>query len=946
MTLYFEKYDDTELTTIFRDLAKNENLDVRKLFDTFKQLEKRKNKKHKSSGDKIIEENIQRKEEKEKDRDKERFKYYDELHTLTPNILDELSNFRTKYGKDRMKMKLLDLAFKANNIPLVINLYLQLLNDNYETKKEKRLMDKVTEIMKKLNYKRMQFEKLSNELYPLDFYNEYEKKLDKWQINVLKNIDNDVSSLVCAPTSCGKTWLAIYPGISGKRVLFIVPTVALVYQVASLFVKFGANIFIITADFTYGNSKNNVIIGTPKDIEDKLPILGINYDIVVYDEIHNLGTEEFGHYYERLIKILNKNVFLALSATIYNPNELKNWFETVTNNKVDLITYTTRFLNLQRHIFNSDKLTKIHPMACLRKEDINREFLNNNLPMTPYDCIVLYDVLHENFGSEIDKLDVNNVFTEDNKRLSLDDARYYEGLLKEKLIELKDNPKMENIINKYKINYEYGNDINLYNLFKEIKSKNLTPSIVFQQNTEYCKEIFSKLVNYLEKLENLNYPFHYTNLEFAQECYLEAEKERDKFKKSIKLPPDFQGNPVLAIEDRVNKKWAQLTLDFEDKWSKNFERQLTIINSSGVSDKIKKIQKKNLLKEYKEFVKNISLKYVDVFQKHPEFCLNMSSPMTADKIREIRRTIKQKLDISVSYTNVFMQGLKRGVGIYTRDMPPVYNMIVQSLAQNSSLGFVVADVSLALGINMPFRSSCILGYKDSTEFDITNYQQMIGRSGRRGKDREGHIIYANVCWEKLMKGKLSTVKSRYINVIDYSVITSINNGIDNPSQVYNNIIDKSSKKEDIVYNNKFYDDITKNILLWKLREYNMSTRFFCDNLLSIEMDYRKDISFESMTELLRYLGLLFIDGVTDKNKLNEGYKTKLTDYAYNVMKLCKIIEGDYNTFRRFVKLVNLIKNIHNTLIGDKDKYYSFICRHLEALFNRLKNIMFNSNGLN
>ena len=81
-------------------------------------------------------------------------------------------------------------------------------------------------------------------------------------------------------------------------------------------------------------------------------------------------------------------------------------------------------------------------------------------------------------------------------------------------------------------------------------------------------------------------------------------------------------------------------------------------------------------------------------------------------------------------------------------MPPTYNMIVQSLAQNGKLGFVIADVSLALGINMPFRSSCILGYKDSNHFDVYNYLQMIGRSGRRGQDREGHIIYGNVDWKK------------------------------------------------------------------------------------------------------------------------------------------------------------------------------------------------------
>ena len=67
MTLYFERYDDTELTTIFRDLGKNEGLDVRQLFDSYKQLEKKQNKKHKSSSDKIIEENIKRKLEKEQD---------------------------------------------------------------------------------------------------------------------------------------------------------------------------------------------------------------------------------------------------------------------------------------------------------------------------------------------------------------------------------------------------------------------------------------------------------------------------------------------------------------------------------------------------------------------------------------------------------------------------------------------------------------------------------------------------------------------------------------------------------------------------------------------------------------------------------------------------------------------------------------------------------------
>ena len=136
-------------------------------------------------------------------------------------------------------MKILNIAHKQDDKPLLTNLYLQLLSGSYDNKTDERIMNKITPMMLKMDYKTMQFEKLSNELSPLDFYNDYEKKLDNWQINTLKNIDNGISTLVCAPTSCGKTWLSIYPGLSGKHVLFIVPTVALVYQVSSLFIKLG-----------------------------------------------------------------------------------------------------------------------------------------------------------------------------------------------------------------------------------------------------------------------------------------------------------------------------------------------------------------------------------------------------------------------------------------------------------------------------------------------------------------------------------------------------------------------------------------------------------------------------------------------------------------------------------------------------------------------------------
>ena len=131
-------------------------------------------------------------------------------------------------------------------------------------------------------------------------------------------------------------------------------------------------------------------------------------------------------------------------------------------------------------------------MSCITQDDIGSKLMN--IPMTPYDCINLYDALKSEFNEEVDELDINKVFPENNARLSLNDSRKYETLLKEKLIELKEtNPSgVDNLIDKYKLTDFKSADVNLYNLFREIKKNKLTPCIVFQQNTQYCKDIFTK----------------------------------------------------------------------------------------------------------------------------------------------------------------------------------------------------------------------------------------------------------------------------------------------------------------------------------------------------------------------------------------------------------------------------------------------------------------------
>ena len=175
-----------------------------------------------------------------------------------------------------------------------------------------------------------------------------------------------------------------------------------------------------------------------------------------------------------------------------------------------------------------------------------------------------------------------------------------------------------------------------------------------------------------------------------------------------------------------------------------------------------------------------------------------------------------------------------------------------------------------------------------------------------------------------MKGSLSKIQSNYKHINNYGVINDLNPEIDEYKHIYNNLLDKSVNIENLVYNKDFNTDITKNILLWKLREYNLSIEYFTSNLINIEMIYRKDINPQSRKELARYLSLLFMSKITNNTKLNDkSYNDALSNYILDILKYNKIIEGDYLKFRKFNELVCIIKNIHNTIVGDSNKYYMF-----------------------
>ena len=175
---------------------------------------------------------------------------------------------------------------------------------------------------------------------------------DEFQIAAGKEINNGKDVLVEAPTGTGKTAIAHY-AVSrnmdeGKKTFYTTPLKALSNQKLN---EFGAvygdeNVGILTGD-KRKNIKAPIIVMTTEVYRNmalsnmygnKNPLMD-NLGTVIFDEFHYLGDKERGPVWEESLMYSPSGIqTLELSATIGNPEELKNWIDSLDNNNASLIS--------------------------------------------------------------------------------------------------------------------------------------------------------------------------------------------------------------------------------------------------------------------------------------------------------------------------------------------------------------------------------------------------------------------------------------------------------------------------------------------------------------------------------------------------------------------------------------------------------------------------------
>jgi superfamily II DNA or RNA helicase len=877
-----------------------------------KDTEENKKKKNYHRGKKVVKKKdliIQKQIEK-----KQKEKYQDDCKKLDfiflkmddKNPFENLTTLKTKEGEIDFLVRLLEHFWetKDKSMDYIFMLYFNLkdivVNNN--------IITKVKTLLDEYDYKLFMMKKMGHMLPPLDYWKQSDKKFEEWQIKTISCVNKNESVIVKAPTSSGKSFIAMSVGIFHKKILYVCPAKPVVYQVGANFMKMGYKVHFLVDNHSHHSydSKTNIFIGTPEEIENNIFTIGNDFDYAVFDEIHNLNKEDDGDIYENIIKLIDCH-FLALSATIQNIDFLKKTFEKINpGKKINYIEYNKRFINQQRWRWNGS-FHKIHPFAAY--SSIHEMDLESSLSFTPSDCATLWECIEgvfEDIVEEIDEFSPDEYFQEE-KLLTLDDCRVYELFLKEKLIELsKTNPKeVQNVFDNFTSDERGLKDPDMVQFIKTSKKEDLFPMLMFHTNEEECKNIFTMVYESLDRQELDEYPFHYDILEKKNSFYETYSDQRKTYQANIKIPQST--SPTYFIKDKMEQYDRREKDNYTVRITEYYHSKLNEIQKNeGVSEKRKEKQTNNLKREMNEFLLNPDFCHQDVFQKHKDFIFTRSNkPMDADTIRNVRREIKKTLGIKIPYESPLFQMLKRGIGLYIDNMPDEYNWILQKLLANKEIGVVISDKTLCLGIDLPVRSSCFLGINNN-HFTKDEYLQMAGRAGRRGKDTQGNVIfYGDIDYLTIMKGELPKI------VGNSKPIYNLYHAYPHSKNVFENMIHEERKIiaiDDMILTEK------NRRLIWCMRVYPKSFNFV-NNLNRLE----KKIYQLNEHDREEYL-ITLISEILQYDILGKYKSKKIT--SYEDVNHCK----DY---------MNIIMNIHNLLNYHQYMITMNVMKSIFTSFNRM-----------
>lgn len=713
--------DQTEFNILIRDLTPTHILKSNSILTTHENVEvKKKKTKVELMKEKIAQENMHKQRERE-------------LSMIATNISEDgeasldvqmclLKSIRHSDVRRQALIKLVGVALRQKDWYSALSIYLVLHYEapltDIERKHENLKWAREIFRKKKMDPVEVQFTG-QVDLAPMNKFLVGNIKFDPWQNKVNQMIDEGISPLVVAPTSCGKTQLSILQVEKHNKILIVEPTPALVFEVAAIVRSIiGDHICLISGSnmIKFSHKEPRVWIGTPLELE-AFAVQNNLFKVVDYaiiDEIHCINDPKMGSAIERILYAIQCQ-FIALSATIDIESAkqvIEFWNRRLKYQKVALFVHTERYINLTKWVFQDKKLMKIHPLASIKLDDLIDEarFKLLDFALTPQDSWALYQSILE-LDTEVSiQTDHEKIYPE-TTLLHLDDTRRMEASLKEDLrnLAIHDPEAVEAVFDDFYLKPVQSSDFNITDLALELKNNQKTPAIIFVEDSASAIGLVKNLVDGLEKYQEQKYPNFHHDIEKRVQMYQRFQDALESIRK-IKISRTSQFKSSQDVEDAIQRRTQE-----EQDAEKEGKGQSTP---------------------------------VDVWAPHPDVVMSPGGPIHDDFVKKARITLSQASGIRIGYENILIRALRLGIAVFTQDMSESekdlqYQMLVQEYAQKRRLGIIFSDKhTLAFGINMPIKTSVLLTLPGYNPFPPLLAHQMMGRAGRRGYDKEGNVVYA------------------------------------------------------------------------------------------------------------------------------------------------------------------------------------------------------------
>ncbi|EFR05209.1 DEAD/DEAH box helicase [Nannizzia gypsea CBS 118893] len=616
---------------------------------------------------------------------------------------------------------------------------------------------------------------------------------DKWQRDVLDEIDANRSLFVVAPTSAGKTFISFY---AMKKVLqqddngvlvYVAPTKALVNQVAAeiqarfskSFKHGGKSVWAIhTRDYRINSPRGcQVLVTVPHILQIMLlaPANATSWSCrikrIIFDEIHCISQADDGVVWEQLL-LLAPCPIIALSATVGNPQAFYKWLSSTQRaNGIDItmIEHRHRYSDLRKYVYKPPKkfnftglpdpipfpplgldggmgLAFMHPVACL--VDRSRG-MPDDLTLEPRDCWMLWKAMtkYQTPDFPVDtSLDPQVALPNIIRKV---DTISWEENLKQLLKNWMEDPKspFELVLEELELSVRSAQRPEIQISPPQTpKSPSGTPQDIANTYIDSTLPLICSLQEH-GALPALFFNYDRAACEtICLKLLIQLEEAEEAWKKS---------SPIWKTK---LARW--------EAWKASQARQ---VKKNTATNAGKKSKKKKQDREDDEEVSqkdraweaaNTETSLLDSFDPQDPvdgFHLTDVKKLTKSEFEEHAAELRHRL-----VPERLIGALRRGIGVHHAGMNRKYRQICEILFRKGYLRVVIATGTLALGINMPCKTVVFSG--DSIFLTALNFRQAAGRAGRRGFDMLGNVVfqampYSKVC--RLLSSRLPDLNGHF-----------------------------------------------------------------------------------------------------------------------------------------------------------------------------------------